>query len=188
MLDSEITKLETDPIILDSYLKESLIYLRDNPTTRKGVVSAAIIDGSRCSFGIPTPCYGSNYWYHAERDAIQNFYESYKVLPSPSASISISLSPCANKRISKHREGVCCSKLLLGKDPNYPNLNIRRVHIGFLDPWQVESIKEYEDMGFDISITQDPNLKESCQKLFEYFTDHYGEDTHTYLNTTLKEI
>lgn len=189
MLTCETRNIETDPIIiLDSYLEESLRYLRDSEIPRKGVVSAAIVDGDRISFGIPTPYEDTEYYYHAERNAVRNFLNSYGVLPSESAAIAISLSPCTENRKSKHRKGVCCSRLLLGKDPEYPNLEIKRVHVGFVDPWQVESLEDYKDMGFNISVTQEPKLRKSCEKLFEYFTDHYGDDIQEYLDTNLKEI
>jgi pyrimidine deaminase RibD-like protein len=189
MLTCETRNIETDPvIILDSYLAESLIYLRDVEVLNKGVVSAAIIDGDRTSFGIPTPYEDTDNWYHAERNAVRNFYERYGVLPSSSASIAVSLSPCTENRKARHREGVCCSRLLLGGDSQFPDLNIKRVHVGFVDPWQVKEFEEYKEMGFNMSVTQDPKLREACEKLFEYFTDHYGEDKQEYINRALEMI
>jgi pyrimidine deaminase RibD-like protein len=140
------------------------------------------------SFGIPTPYKDTKYWYHAERNAVRNFYESYGVLPSKSAAIAISLSPCTENREAKHRQGLCCSRLLLGGDPQFPALNIERVHVGFIDPWQVEGIEEYRRMDFNITVTQDPKLRRSCERLFEYFTDHYEDDIGEYLDANLKEI
>lgn len=176
--------------LLDSYLLEALRFLRDSPDENKGVVAAGIIDGERKVYATSIRAEDGKRWKHAERAALEKYLLEFGELPSGNAVAVTTLSMCI--RDSAQRAGASCSDLLLGRDGDFPlESPFKRVHVGYVDPLQAESLEIYRELGFsEISVSREPKVALACEKISNYFSpETYGKvDRALYLKESLSGI
>jgi len=175
---------------LDSYLLDALQFLRDSPDGNKGVVAAGIIDGERVVYATSVRAEDGKRWKHAERAVLEKYFSEFGEMPSENAVAVTTLSMCIKE--SPHRAGASCSDLLSGRDPEMPMEGaFKRVHVGYVDPLQAESIETYGAFGFaEISVSKEPIVALACKKLSDYFSPGtYGKvDKTAYLKEALSGI
>ncbi len=165
--------------ILDFYLRNALIRLRESKNPDKGVVAAALVDDKVV---YATSEKRDCRWVHAERNTLEKYVSEFG-LPSNDSKMVISLSPCIKD--SDHRYGCSCTELLLGQEN--PEIFIPRVHVGTIDTLQADTLF-YIEKGFEISVTKDKILQRACQGLFEYFLPENYHNKEDYLSRVLAEL
>jgi len=149
-------------------LRQTVDYLKNHwMDENTGVVAAAIQDGDDSIFAISRYLPETNKWQHAEATALTKFREKFNRDPNPSSLVIVTLSPCVHYSGTRH--GDSCSQQLL-------NSGITHIRFGYLDPWQVKDISDYEQMGFDAGLTLDKTVQQTCENLFQLFVELYGED------------
>jgi pyrimidine deaminase RibD-like protein len=157
---------------LDTYLFRILEHLRDSPAPNKGVVAACLysptVDG--CTYAIAENKYGK--WVHAERNAVRAFVSKYGE-PDGRSIMLTTLSPCYHP--FEGRFGSSCVDLLSGKDKEFKGIIVPRIHVGLVDPLQL-NIDEYMQHGLVISVSRNPTIVRICKSLFDYFRpETYGK-------------
>lgn len=123
-----------------------------------GVVAAAVLDSTN-----PPVC-AVNYFdehsqlrVHAERAAIDAYYERYGEIPSNSIIIT-TCSPCSQDHM-EDRLGQSCTDLI-NETP------VRKVYAGYEDPTQTE-----QDRKFAIEITDNDKINELCERFASTFLE-----------------
>jgi pyrimidine deaminase RibD-like protein len=151
--------------ILDLHLKGALRNLRDSTNSNKGVVAACLISLPTRWVYATSERTDEGKYVHAERNALSKYLREYGD-PLPNSVMITSISPC--KYESKSRAGCSCIDLLLGKDKDFKDYGIRRLHAGILDN-NSRNLVSYSDLGFDISVSEKPSIELACSNLREYF-------------------
>lgn len=123
---------------------------------RWGYVAAAVLDPTN------PPVHGVNYFdsdsqlrVHAERAALDAYYERYGQVPRGSIIIT-TCSPCSQDHM-EDRLGQSCTELI-NETP------VRKVYAGFEDPSQPELNRK-----FNIKITDNAKINELCRKFARTF-------------------
>jgi len=163
MLPEVKTKERENLAELDVYLEITLLYLRKkwfNPET--GIEAASIIDGK--NMATDTSYFAESKWRHAETNALTK----YKLLygePSDKAICISTLAPCFKE--CQNRCGDSCVKVLLEN-------KIKRIHFGAYDRKEAPLAFTYRRMGFEPTITQKPDLANTCLNLYYLYEDFPG--------------
>ena len=127
---------------------------------RWGMVAAAVLDP------VNAPVVGVNYFdtrsqtrVHAERAALDAYYEKYGEIPQGSIIIT-TCSPCSATHM-EDRLGQSCTELI-NETP------VRKVYVGFEDPTQNES-PEYLHKKFHVQTTRNPRINKLCERFARTF-------------------
>ena len=124
---------------------------------RWGVVAAAVMDhkGQICN--------GLNYYdvrtddrVHAERAALDTYYEKYGEKPPRGSIIVTTCSPCSVDSMDG-RYGQSCTDLI-------NEAGVHKVYAGFDDPTQTEQQKH-----FTLEITDNPKINKLCKAFADTF-------------------
>lgn len=148
-------------------LSKSIDYLRENWYRKNtGIVAATLVDDDRVvtETSIFLPEIGQ--WQHAESATLHKYWSSFRQLPRPGSSISVTLSPCLLDLPNRYGES-CTHQLLLS--------GISRVSFGWLDTGQTPDIEEFSEIGISPELVSDPALQRISHNLFELFAELYGE-------------
>ena len=124
---------------------------------RWGMVAAAVLDHRN------QMCTGVNYYdvrtgnrVHAERAALDSYYEKYGEKPSRGSIIITTCSPCSVDTMDG-RYGQSCTDLI-------NESGVHKVYAGYQDPSQPEPQKH-----FNIKITDNPKINKLCQRFASTF-------------------
>lgn len=124
---------------------------------RWGMVAAAVLDPRN------QICRAVNYYdkrtgnrVHAERAALDAYYEKYGEKPPRGSIIITTCSPCSVDDMDG-RYGQSCTDLI-------NESGVHKVYAGFEDPTQSEPQKD-----FNIEITDNPKINKLCQKFADTF-------------------
>lgn len=127
---------------------------------RWGMVAAAVLDPTN------PPVVGVNYFdprsqlrVHAERAALDAYYDKYGEIPRGSIIIT-TCSPCSSTRM-EDRLGQSCTELI-NQTP------VRKVYAGFEDPTQ-DDTENYLDKKFHVEITRNPKINQLCERFAQTF-------------------
>lgn len=123
-----------------------------------GVVAAAVLDSNNppvCAVNYFDP--DSQLRVHAERAAIDAYYERYGKIPRGSIIIT-TCSPCSKDHM-EDRLGQSCTELI-NETP------IRKVYAGYQDPSQNELNRK-----FNIEITSNAKINELCERFARTFLE-----------------
>lgn len=127
---------------------------------RWGMVAAAVLDPTN------PPVVGVNYFdtrsqvrVHAERAALDAYYEKYGKIPRGSIIIT-TCSPCGADTM-KNRLGQSCTELI-NETP------IRKVYAGFQDPSQ-DQTPAYLQKRFHVEITRNSKINQLCENFARTF-------------------
>ena len=165
---------------LDTYLWNTISFLKNSKNPYKGVVGACLTDGKELSAYSTSEKFPDGRSVHAERNAVREFVSKYDI-PSQEVILITSLSPCSEP--SQFREGDPCISLLLGTDREFKNLPIVKTYIGKIDPTQKEG-RLYEH-----AVTKNKILIEKCDQLFQYFDPStYGTPPQKFVEETLYDF
>lgn len=145
----------TDINFLDYHLREAMIFLRESDNMHKGVVAACFTDGGKSVYATSEK-YDDGRSIHAERNVIRTFLAKYGKLPDKAALVT-SLLPCTCN--SQFREGGSCTEILLGNDPEFPNIVISHTHAGIID--ETQNSRD----GFKFTLTTNKILKRKSYQL-----------------------
>jgi len=170
----------------DLLLYQTLLHLKNLPYGEKSVVGASIydIETQKIVYANATSANdetNDNLWYHAEYMAVKLASEG---LINPSKAIVLTtLSPCIAD--SSHRAHKSCTNILL-------NAGYRNIHTGIIDGRQA-TLEEYRQIGFNLTVTQNPNLSIICSKLDSFFNTEdsnrlRGINKQDYLDDVLKNL
>ena len=127
---------------------------------RWGMVAAAVLDSTH------PPVVGVNYFdtksqlrVHAERAALDAYYEKYGEIPRGSIIIT-TCSPCSSDRM-EDRLGQSCTELI-NETP------VRKVYAGYEDPTQ-DDTENYIHKKFHVQITRNPKINQLCERFAQTF-------------------
>ena len=122
-----------------------------------GMVAAAVLDHRN------QMCTGVNYYdvrtgnrVHAERAALDSYYEKYGEKPSRGSIIITTCSPCSVDSMDG-RYGQSCTNLI-------NESGVHKVYAGYEDPSQAEL-----DRRFNLEITNNPKINKLCQRFASTF-------------------
>lgn len=170
----------------DLLLYQTLLHLKNLPYGEKSVVGASIydIETQRIVYANSVSANderNDNLWYHAEYMAVKLALEG---LINPSKAIVITtLSPCINE--SSYRAHESCTDILL-------EAGFRNIHTGMIDRRQA-TLDKYKQLGFDMTVTQDPKLSKICSELDSFFNEKPSNhlqnfNKQDYLEDVLKDL
>lgn len=122
-----------------------------------GMVAAAVLDSKN------RICQGVNYYdvrtdnrVHAERAALDAYYEKYGEKPPRGSIIVTTCSPCSVDSMDG-RYGQSCTDLI-------NEAGVKKVYAGFEDPTQSEPQRR-----FSIEITDNPKINKLCERFARTF-------------------
>ena len=126
-----------------------------------GYVAAAVLDHRN------QICKSINYYdartddrVHAERAALDRYYEKYGEKPPRGSIIITTCSPCSIDNMIG-RYGQSCTDLI-------NESGIRKVYAGFLDPSQVDT-PDYQHKKFNLETTRNSKINKLCERFARTF-------------------
>lgn len=129
---------------------------RVNPH-RWGMVAAAVLDPKNRTVA------RVNYYdvrtddrVHAERAALDAYYEKFGIKPPRGSIIVTTCSPCSEEGMQGRYGQSCCDLIR--------ESGVQKVYAGFEDPTQ-----DLADPGFTIKITEDPRIQKMCERFARTF-------------------
>ncbi|MDO8487732.1 MAG: hypothetical protein Q7S31_00260 [bacterium] len=148
-------------MIEDKYLTDAITSLRVNwQDPGVGIVAAVLVGPHGQTVSSLSTYEGEGRFSHAEANALKlHFQWLGKVAPGTKAVVT--LSPCIQLN-PETRVGKSCTEMLLEN-------GISQVHVGHLDTFQLPSIAAYQELGLQVTVTEDPQLGSICRALANLF-------------------